>query len=237
MTTFNDLDEKQKAQLASLPYRVGLWISKSDETGGVEADRNEKRALHSIITGFTQDFLKSEFVEQLMLGTMALNDKWSSWEDDLDKVPEECSAAIEMLSDKLERKDILSLKITLMEVARNVAMAFRESSFHETFFGKLSLYFIMTFDSIRAVITHQQPKTMVELVNISRDESVALAQLSKVLRVGEVDGLPNTYVDVYADYEFEEDYDEGADAAAEDIKVIDAEPDAETETSAEVDKT
>lgn len=207
MKEFQDLDEKQKERLASLPYRVGLWISKSDETGGVEADVNEKRALHSIITGFTQDFLKSQFVEQLMLQTMALNDQWSNWESDLDQVPNECRQAIDELVGDLEQKDILSLKITLMEIARNVAMAFRENNYHDTMFGKVKLYFMMMFDSIKCTATHQQPKTMIELTNISRDESKALMELEKTLRPEFAEGLPNTY-DTEDEYSFDDEDDD-----------------------------
>lgn len=195
MVAFKDLTEKQKNELAALPYRVGLWISQSDKTGGIDADVQEKRALHSIITGFTQDFLKSEFVEKLMLHTMAMNDKWTEWENDLDSVPDECRAAVGDLVEKLEEKDIMSFKITLMEIARNVAMAFRERGDHDSFFGRIRLYCLMTWDSLTSVVTHQQPRTMVELTNISQYESKALAKLEEALRPDVHEGLPNTYED------------------------------------------
>lgn len=206
MTAFENLDDKKKMQFASLPYRVGLWVSKSDETGGLEADQNEMRALHSIITGFSQDFLKSEFVEQLMLHTMAMSEKWGAWGRNLDKVPQECEEAIAYLSDKLEQKDMLSFKITLMEIARNVALAFQESDFHNTLLGRLRLYLVMTFDNMRSLVTHQQPKTMLELTNISYEENKALEKLSEVLRVEETDGLENSSIFEDDDeYAFEEE--------------------------------
>ena len=210
MVAFTDLPEKQRNKLASLPYRVGLWISESDKTGGIDADQQEKRALHSIITGFTQDFLKSEFVEKLMLHTMAMNDKWSGWEENLDNVPDECRAAIDDLALKLEEKDITSLKITLMEIARNVAMAFRERDDQDTMTGRFKLYCMMTWDNLCSVVTHQQPKTLVEFMNISQHESRALQKLGEALKPDLEEGLPNTYQnndddDELSEYEFDDE--------------------------------
>lgn len=230
MVAFTDLPEKQKNDLAALPYRVGLWISESDKTGGIDADQQEKRALHSIITGFTQDFLKSEFVEKLMLHTMAMNEKWGEWEDDLDAVPDECRAAIDDLALKLEEKDITSLKITLMEIARNVAMAFREREDFDTPLGRVKLYFLITWDNVLSVITHQQPKTMVELMNISQHESRALQKLSEVLKPDLEEGLPNTYQSEYED-EFNE-YESDEDDQKEDSKEDPVEVEKEVEKGA-----
>lgn len=224
MVAFTDLPEKQRNDLAALPYRVGLWISESDKTGGVDADQQEKRALHGIITGFTQDFLKSEFVEKLMLHTMAMNEKWDEWEENLDAVPDECRAAIDDLALKLEEKDITSLKITLMEIARNVAMAFRERDDHDTLWGQAKLYFMMSWNNMMSVFTYQQPKTMVEFLNISQHESRALQKLGEVLKPDLGEGLPNTYRnededDEFSHYEFDENENrDGADDSAGDKK-------------------
>ena len=55
---------KQRELIVSLPYRVGLWISESDTSGGDEADEAERNALHLMMTGYAEDFLKSEVVEE-----------------------------------------------------------------------------------------------------------------------------------------------------------------------------
>lgn len=195
MSYFDTFSEEQKALLAALPYRVGLWISKSDEDGGIEADEQERQALHGIITGFTQDFLKSEFVEALMLQTMARSEHWDKWDENLDSVPSECGQALDMIIDKLEQKDVLSFKITLMEIARNVAMAFRETDYESTLLGRMRLSMKIGWDRLLTLFTHQQPKTMIELLNISQAEHKALDILGDALRIEKTEGQPNKYAD------------------------------------------
>ena len=66
MGYLDHFSEEERQLLIKLPYRAGLWISASDTTGGDESDEAEKQALASIVRGFTEDFLKSEFVEAVM---------------------------------------------------------------------------------------------------------------------------------------------------------------------------
>ena len=98
MSYLTHFSEEQRQLLIALPYRAGFWVSESDDAGGEEADKIERATLEGIIEGFTADFCKTEVVEELMQNALASKDKWTKWEEDIDKVPEECRAGIELLA-------------------------------------------------------------------------------------------------------------------------------------------
>lgn len=182
-----------RAFLVALPYRTGLWISKCDETGGDEAETRELDALETIVRSYTEDFCKSEFVEELLRATMNSKDSWKSWHDHLETIPDDCRRAIDMLSPILERKDIASLKLTLLEIADTVAKAFREEDMpEETAIDRLKLGMRHMINRLQSSITNRPVANLDENYNISTAERAAIAELEKAIRPEEVEGqLPN----------------------------------------------
>ena len=85
MSYLENFSEDQKQLLIALPYRAGLWVSESDSSGGDHADEAEMMALEGIITGFAQDFCKSEFVEEVMGHTLDKRAQWEEWSKNLDR--------------------------------------------------------------------------------------------------------------------------------------------------------
>lgn len=182
--------EEQRNLLVALPYRVGLWLSRCDSTGGSESDDAEINALRSIITGFSEDFLKSEFVEEIMRETVSRKDMWPEWEKDTDNVPGECTKAVEVVAAQLEEKDTASFKQNLMEIAMTVALAYREFDDSQPLMEKLKIYMQYYRQRLMAVIKNTQILSLDEYLNISRAEHDALAGLSAALRVEYREGLP-----------------------------------------------
>lgn len=54
-----NFSKEQQDFLVALPYRVGLWISATDDTGGHESDAVEKQALEQVIVAYVEDFCLS----------------------------------------------------------------------------------------------------------------------------------------------------------------------------------
>lgn len=184
MLNMNDFTTEQHKLLVALPYRVGLWVSSSDSSGGDDADEAEKQALKAIVTGFAQDFLKSEFVQRLMEETIAHTPEWSGWETGLENVPDECAQAVEILAEKLDRKELMSFKLTMVEIATSVAMAYCEIEERDGMAASMRIKAMMLLDRLRAMITGGDVRSEEEILNISSAERQALKTLALALDLG-----------------------------------------------------
>ncbi len=186
---FEKFSEEQIDLLASLPFRVGLWVSESDSTGGHQADESEKKALENIIAGFSEDFCKSEFVDALMRETVNRRQSWKNWEKKMDAVPEDCRRAVDMLAARMEKREVTFFKHNLMDIAMTVAMAYCEFNDFDTPQGKMKAYGRYFLHRLKAFVTRRQPLSMTEIVNISHEERLALSALGQALRPDVKEGL------------------------------------------------
>ena len=184
MARLEDFTKDQRDLLVALPYRVGCWLSASDDTGGGDADEAEREALNVIVTGFAEDFCKSEFVQAMMEETVSRRAEWPEWIGDLDDVPGECIRAADLLAERLERKELTSFKLTLMEIATAVAMAYREVGHGDDISRKIRVYGRVMVEHLRAIFTGQRARGMDEFLNISESEQRALDTLAAALDLG-----------------------------------------------------
>jgi hypothetical protein len=181
--------QDQRNLLVALPYRVGLWVSSSDTTGGDDADKAEMIALSSIVTSYAEDYLKSEFVQALMEEMISRSAEWPEWGRNLDEVAGECIRAVSMISERLDRKDVMSFKYNLMEIATSVAMAYRELDHNQSFLFKLRVYSRVMIDRKRAKQGGRITGTLSEMMNISAAEQAVLDSLSRALGLDKVEHI------------------------------------------------
>lgn len=189
MGLLEKFSKEEKDLFAALPYRVGVWVSQCDETGGAESDTAEIAALRSIIRGFAEDFCKTEFVEEIMKETIARNDQWSIWEKNAENVLTECSRAVEMAAAHFEERHVTSFKNNLMEIGIAVALAYREFDERHSFATKLTLRLRYFRQRMMATFRKKKIVSFEEYLNISRAEHRALSQLSGALRMEYREGL------------------------------------------------
>lgn len=172
-TFFSSLSDDEKVALVKLPYRVGLFVSESDSTGGDEAGEAEKLVLRSIIQSMAEDFCKCELVQRVMQQTMKYKAHWSRWEENLEEVPIECKTLVWLMSQHgIDADDSMSVRRTLLEIAVYVAKAFNEEDEEEAPKG----FFANLFGSKKKL-------TIEGMENISEDETIALKVLEKYLSV------------------------------------------------------
>ncbi len=192
MNEFEKFSGEQRDLLVALPYRVGLWLSKCDDSGGHDATDAEVKALEIIIRSYAEDFCKSEFVEDIMRETLARKNDWERWRENTDNVPRECSQAVDMLAEKIERKHIAYFKHDLMDIANSVATAhgeFEEGAMN--FSDKMWILSRYVCGRIKGAFTKQPFSGMDELLRISRKEDAALKTLTAALRIDKIEGLPD----------------------------------------------
>lgn len=120
------LTQNEKDLIVRLPYRVGLWISQSDETGGEQSEAAEMTALSNIIQGFTEQVFGSEDVQYIMAETLRQKNDWPNWADNMGDVPDECMRAYDVLTLHLDEKEMNAFRTRILEIGEAVALAFRE---------------------------------------------------------------------------------------------------------------
>lgn len=188
MSYLQEFTEDQRELLISLPYRTGRWVSESDAGGGEESLESEMQVLEGLITGYAEDFLKSEFVEELMHETLEHQDRWEEWSADLADVPRQCREAVMVLNERLEQRDVLSFRQNLMEIATSVAMAYREEGEESAGPERLSPFSRQYWDRLLSRLKGEGAPPDAS-ANISKAERRVLMELAQALQV-DLNGNP-----------------------------------------------
>lgn len=124
--TLTILPAQDGAMLMSLPYRIGLYVSYSDVTGGWEAQEAELQSLANILRQYSEDFCKSAFCQKLLMETLMKRSEWPSWSQNIESVPDQAGRAVDLLAAHLSEKELRGFKEVLADIAVSVAMAFHE---------------------------------------------------------------------------------------------------------------
>lgn len=180
--TLETLTDNQRQILISLPYRAGLYVSQSDQSGGDEANDNELRALENLIYGFSDGVFGSEFTQNVMAATIQSKGDWASWAHGIEQVPAECSDALVILSSVVDHKERNAYAARIMDIGEAVALAFREDT-GGSFVDRIKLYFEYLKASKRAQAAKLPKRSFEDYQSISADERVALNTLAQALQV------------------------------------------------------
>lgn len=181
MSIPEQITESQKANIVSLPYRVGLWVSLSDQTGGIQADDKELVALSNIIDGFAGDVFGSELVQYIMRETLSRRQSWENWAANIGDVPGDCRKAVDVLAEHVEPKEVAAYAARLIEIGEAVALAFREREELDSVVQKSAAYMAYGCLRLRAKVKKRRCPSFGEFLNISADERKALEKLALTL--------------------------------------------------------
>lgn len=189
MSYLEQFTEDQVEALVALPYRTGLLIGEGDTTGGEDASAAEMRALESIVTGYVEDFCKSEFVEELMRAMLARRDKWDSWRGNIENVPAEARAAIDLIATRIDKKQVTALKQNLIEIAFAVAMAYCEYDPHGPLIQKIKVHLDYHLNAVKARRKNQKVLPIQDALSISRAEQKLIVALEEALKPDVPEGV------------------------------------------------
>ena len=73
------MTQSDKNLLASLPYRIGVWISHADDEAGEFDDEQEMKALEAIIKSIASLHDDAPFVQKIAKETLKQRDNWPEW--------------------------------------------------------------------------------------------------------------------------------------------------------------
>lgn len=183
MSFLDQLTPDQREFVVSLPYRVGLYVSQSDKSGGDESDEKEMQALSNILQGYAQEIFGAETVQYVISETVAKKDQWGRWGAKVDAVEADCHRAVDVLSELVDPKEVSAFKQHLMEIGEAVALAFREVGDDMPFLDRLKFYFYYFRGKSRAAKQKRIYMSFDEFLNISLDERKALNKIANALNV------------------------------------------------------
>lgn len=183
MSFLDQLSVEQRTLLVSLPYRVGLFVSQSDNTGGDDSDAAEMEALTNIITGYSQEVFGAETVQYVISETVRRRDEWDGWSGDLDMIVAQCHRAVDILSDHVDVKEVSAFKNHLIEIGESVALAFREYGKETPLMDKIRVYLFYLKGKRHAAKFGVPYKDWEQFINISLDERKALRTVATALNV------------------------------------------------------
>ncbi len=186
MSFLDQIKPEKRTLLASLPYRIGLYISQSDDAGGDESDKVEMQALDNIVTAYAQEVFGSENIQYIMSDTINRKDEWSDWGGDLRKVADECNEAVEILTQIMDDKEIMAFKRYLLEIGESVALAFREYGQSTPFLEKVGMWLAYGKSKKTSIANGEQPKQWEQFINISMSERKALQSLAHAMNANYV---------------------------------------------------
>lgn len=181
MNFLDKLPQDHRDLLVSLPYRVGLYISQSDDSGGNESDEAEMVALDSIVTAYSQEIFGAETVQYVIGETVQRKAEWPKWSKNLDQVETECHKAVDIISNIVEDKEVRAFKRHLIEIGESVALAFREYGVSTPIMDKIKIYMHYMKSRKEAVKHGIVPKEWDQFINISLDERAALERIAEAL--------------------------------------------------------
>ena len=181
MSFLDELTPDQRSLVVSLPYRVGLFISQSDDAGGDESDDLEMEALDSIVTAYAQEVFGAETVQYVIGETVRRKSDWAKWGADLTGIHGDCHRAIDILSDHVDEKEVSAFKRHLIEIGESVALAFREYGDNTSFFTKIKMYLYYVRGKKWAAKVGAHYKDWEQFINISLDERKALESIASAL--------------------------------------------------------
>lgn len=181
MSFLDNLTTEQRTLLVSLPYRVGLKVSQSDDSGGDDSDEKEMQALDSLITAYSQEVFGAETVQYIVSETVSRKKEWAGWSANLENVEQECHAAIDILCEHVDPKEVSAFKNHLIEIGESVALAFREYGEKTPLLDKLKVYYTYHKGKYAATKAGQRYKDWEQFLNISLQERRALRSIANAL--------------------------------------------------------
>jgi hypothetical protein len=171
----------ERLLLVGLPYRVGLFVSQSDRTGGEKSEASEMQALSNIVIAYSQEVFGAETAQHIISETVSRKREWPEWSNDLEMVEAECLRAVDILSEAVDVKEVNGFKRCLMEVGEAVALAFREYDETTSIVEKIRIYLAYMNSRTQAAKLGIIAKEWDQFINISLDERNALQKVAQAL--------------------------------------------------------
>ena len=178
MTSVSDFSASELELIASLPYKVGVFVSYADDEDGERDDEKEMAALEACIKAIAGLHEDKPFTADVMRQTLAMKTEWAGWAAQSFQVPEAASQAVALLQSRASETEQKNYKAALMEIATTVAQAYGEfGEFEDECEGGLSGLIGKITGGLSKITSDDADHPM----NVSAAEDSAIEQLRSAL--------------------------------------------------------
>lgn len=171
-----DMSNDDRLLLYGLPYRVGIWMSHSDDEGGEDDDIQESKALEKAIGNLSKAETVTPFIREVFHETLNHKGYWEEWAAKSFDVLGDCERAVSVLEKHVSKEDRYLYKRALVNIASKVAGAhgeFGEGFTEEGFMDRL-------WNKLVKKLNHNKSA---DFMNISAAEDAALIRLATALHL------------------------------------------------------
>lgn len=178
MTNLSELSSEERNLLVSIPYRVGVWISNSDDNEKSKFDdKREMQALEGTIVRLAGLHRKMPFASSIMKDIQSNQASWGNWQGQAleDLVLADCQKALELCSAKCSKAEQAQYKHAIWQTGIIVAQAFGEQIDPDN-----EMHVDRFFSWMGSFIS--APKMAKSPENMSVKEKTALKKLRAVLK-------------------------------------------------------
>jgi hypothetical protein len=126
MSKLSEMQPEESLLIIALPYKVGVWMSHTDDVEGELDDEREMKALEHILKSIAQVHESSNFVQEVARNTLKSREHWDIWANQSFDILGDCEKAVGLLKSHVNDNDLKDYKSTLMEIATIVAQAHGE---------------------------------------------------------------------------------------------------------------
>lgn len=126
MSKLSEMQPEESQLIIALPYKVGVWMSHTDDVEGELDDQREMKALEHILKSIAQVHEGSQFVKEVAQHTLRSREQWEIWANQSFDILGDCEKAVGLLKANVNDNDLKDYKSTLMEIATIVAQAHGE---------------------------------------------------------------------------------------------------------------
>jgi hypothetical protein len=172
----------ERALIIALPYRVGYYISVLDDTGGHVASSEEINTLDKVISHTARGMFKTAFIHEVMVETHRLRPEWRKWGADIDRVPQECRTAMNILRKHFAERDVKAYADTLLEISVNVARSFNEDDINRHPISQFISDLVYCFNKFVGKLLRRDFASILTR-NISIREDVGLLRITEALGI------------------------------------------------------
>ncbi len=181
MTTLSSFTPEETELIVSLPYRVGMNVSFSEDEGGELDDSLELKALETKLREVLQKAPEASLIKEIAATTLESKDKWEVWSQGVLNVEPLCEKAVVTLKAKADIDEVKSYIKMCLDVAGSVAKAYGEfgddNDLEESkgIIGKI-------MEEISKIMPGAKKQVENHSMNISASEDSAIERIREALR-------------------------------------------------------
>ena len=126
MTSLSDFSGSELELIASLPYKVGVFVSHADDADGETDDEKEMAALEACIKAIAGLHDDQPFTAEVLGQTLSMKTEWPRWAAQSFNVPDAAREGAVLLQGRASESEFKNYCAALMEIASTVAQAYGE---------------------------------------------------------------------------------------------------------------